>query len=147
MLYMPSLFGENLMDDFFDGFSHDWLPKPAQPKQPAHLMRTDIKENADAYEMAVELPGYKKEDVKLELTDGYLKISASHADNKEEKDSEGRIIRRERYSGSMQRSFYVGDDFTPQDIDAKFEDGILKIDLPKKEVKQISSPKYIEIKG
>ncbi len=146
MLYMPSIFGENLMDDLFGDFDRDFYSKPAQNKQAANLMRTDIKENDKAYEMAVELPGYKKEDVKLELTDGYLKISATHNDNKEEKDKEGRVIRRERYSGSMQRTFYVGDDFTPQDIAAKFEDGILKIDLPKKEVKQIEAPSYIEIK-
>nr|WP_036607369.1 Hsp20/alpha crystallin family protein [Oribacterium sp. P6A1] len=146
MLYMPSIFGENLMDDLFGDFDRDFYSKSAQNKQTASLMRTDIKENDKAYEMAVELPGYKKEDVKLELTDGYLKISAAHNDNKEEKDKEGRVIRRERYSGSMQRTFYVGDDFTPQDIAAKFEDGILKIDLPKKEVKQIEAPSYIEIK-
>ena len=146
MLYMPSIFGENLMDDLFGDFDRDFYSKPAQNKQAANLMRTDIKENDKAYEMAVELPGYKKEDVKLELTDGYLKISATHNDNKEEKDKEGRVIRRERYSGSMQRTFYVGDEFTPQDIAAKFEDGILKIDLPKKEVKQIEAPSYIEIK-
>ncbi|WP_091207432.1 Hsp20/alpha crystallin family protein [Oribacterium sp. WCC10] len=145
-MYMPGVFGENLMDDLFGDFDYGWNSKPVQNKQSANLMRTDIKENDKAYEMAVELPGYKKEDVKLELNDGYLKISATHNDNKEEKDKEGRIIRRERYSGSMQRSFYVGDDFTPQDIEAKFEDGILKIDLPKKEVKQIEAPKYIEIK-
>ena len=146
MLYMPSIFGENLMDDLFGDFDRDFYSKSAQNKQTASLMRTDIKENDKAYEMAVELPGYKKEDVKLELTDGYLKISAAHNDNKEEKDKEGRVIRRERYSGSMQRTFYVGDDFTPQDIAAKFEDCILKIDLPKKEVKQIEAPSYIEIK-
>ncbi|WP_155988249.1 Hsp20/alpha crystallin family protein [Oribacterium sp. P6A1] len=145
-MYMPSIFGENLMDDLFGDFDRDFYSKSAQNKQTASLMRTDIKENDKAYEMAVELPGYKKEDVKLELTDGYLKISAAHNDNKEEKDKEGRVIRRERYSGSMQRTFYVGDDFTPQDIAAKFEDGILKIDLPKKEVKQIEAPSYIEIK-
>ena len=146
MLYMPSIFGENLMDDLFGDFDRDFYSKPSQNKQSVSLMRTDIKETDHAYEMAVELPGYRKEDVKLELNDGYLKISAAHNDSKEEKDKEGRIIRRERYSGSLQRSFYVGDDFTPQDIAAKFEDGILKIDLPKKEVKQIESPKYIEIK-
>ncbi len=146
MLYMPSIFGDNFMDDFFGDFNRDLHSRPAHNSQPANLMKTDIKENDKAYEMAVELLGYKKEDVKLELNDGYLKISAVHNDNKEEKDKEGRVIRRERYTGSMQRSFYVGDDFTPQDIEAKFEDGILKIDLPKKEVKQIEAPRYIEIK-
>lgn len=147
MMYMPSLFGENLMDDFFDDSS--WLPyESGYNKSTANLMRTDIRENAQNYEMKVDLPGFKKEDLKLQLKDGYLNISASHNENKDEKDKSGKVVRQERYTGSMQRSFYVGEDVKQADINAKFENGVLTLTIPKVEPKkEVPEEKYIAIEG
>ena len=112
------------------------------------LMNTDIKDTDNGYEVTINMPGVKKEDVKAELRDGYLTIQASTDSNKEEKDSNGRYIRRERYSGSCSRSFYVGDAVTQEDIKAKFEDGTLKLLIPKKEaVPEVEERKYIAIEG
>ena len=112
------------------------------------LMKTDIKEMENGYEVTMNLPGVKKEDVKAELKDGCLTISASSNSNKDEKDEEGRYIRRERYSGSCSRSFYVGDAVTEADIKAKFENGTLTMMIPKKEVQPaVENKKYIAIEG
>ncbi|MBE5995987.1 MAG: Hsp20/alpha crystallin family protein [Lachnospiraceae bacterium] len=149
-MYLPSIFGDNLMDDFFDDFDRSFF-KPARPvlrTERTDLMKTDIRETENGYELDVELPGYKKEDLNLELTNGYLTISASKNTDNEEKDTEGRVIRKERYIGSMKRSFFVGKDITEEDIKARFEDGILKLGVPKKEVKeQIPEKKTIMIEG
>ena len=131
-MLMPSIFGENLFDDFMDGFAFptaNWN----YAKNTANVMKTDIKENDKGYELDVDLPGYKKEDVKAELKDGYLTISASNDNTKEEKDEDGKYIRKERYTGAVSRSFYVGKYVTEEDIHAKFENGVLTIDVPKKE--------------
>ena len=109
-------------------------------------MRTDVKETENSFELAIELPGFKKEDVKAELKDGTMTISAVSKHENEEKDANGRFIRRERYTGSCSRSFYVGEAVTEEDISAKFEDGILKVTVPKKEVKPaVEEKKYIPI--
>lgn len=111
-------------------------------------MKTDIKDTDQGYEITMNLPGVKKEDVKAELKDGYLTISATSNSNKDEKDNNGRYIRRERYSGSCSRSFYVGGDVKQEDIKAKFENGILKVTVPKKEEKPaVEENKYISIEG
>ncbi len=145
MLYMPSVFNDSLMDDFW---GNGWFTRPSLDKQTAGLMRTDIKEGKTCYEMAIDLPGFNKEDVKLELSDGYLSISAAHNDSKDEKDEEGRIIRQERYSGSMQRSFFVGKDLKEEDIKAQFTNGVLSITFPKEdERKAIPEKKTIMIEG
>ena len=123
MMYMPSVFGENLMDDFFDD---DFFRTPAR-KSASGLMRTDIKKLDGSYELSIELPGVKKENVELSLDNGYLKIQANSTNEKEEKDDDGQWIRRERYSGTCSRAFYVGEDIEQNDIKAKFEDGILKL--------------------
>ncbi len=150
MMYLPSIFGDNLMDDFFDDFDHSFF-RPARPAvrtDRMDLMKTDIRETETGYELDVELPGYKKEDLKLELTNGYLNIGAEKHTENEEKDTDGKVIRRERYTGSMKRSFFVGEDITEEDIKAKFEDGILKLCVPKKEHKeQIPEKKTIMIEG
>ena len=143
-MLMPSIFGENLLDDFFD------LPFGTNfTNANSDLMRTDIKDTDQGYEVTMNLPGVKKEDVKAELKDGYLTISASSNTSKDEKDDSGRYIRRERYSGSCSRSFYVGDEVKQEDIKAKFEDGTLKLFVPKKEEKpQVEDKKtYISIEG
>ena len=131
------------MDDFFDfPFGSNYTATDSS------LMKTDIKEMENGYEVTMNLPGVKKEDVKAELKDGYLTISASSNSNKDEKDEEGRYIRRERYSGSCSRSFYVGDAMTESDIKAKFENGTLTMMIPKKEVQPaVENKKYIAIEG
>ena len=143
---MPSIFGENLFDDFMDGFAFptaNWN----YAKNTANVMKTDIKENDKGYELDVDLPGYKKEDVKAELKDGYLTISASNDNTKEEKDEDGKYIRKERYTGSVSRSFYVGKYVTEEDIHAKFENGILKLSVPKVDAPKVEENKYISIEG
>ena len=110
-------------------------------------MKTDVKEVDDGYELDIDLPGFQKDDIKARLTDGYLTITASKAENKEEKDKEGRYIRRERYSGSMSRSFYVGSAVKEEDIRAKFENGILKLSVPKNKKTEIEQNNYISIEG
>ncbi len=149
MMYLPSLFGDNLMDDFFDDFDKNFFrTRPAVRTERANLMRTDIKETEHSFELDVELPGYKKEDLELELNGGYLNITAAKNTTNEEKDTEGRVIRRERYTGSMKRSFYVGEELTEEDIKARFEDGILKLSVPKKEPEEkIPEKKTIAIEG
>ena len=145
-MLLPSIFGENLFDDFMDGFAFptaNWN----YAKNTANVMKTDIKENDKGYELDVDLPGYKKEDVKAELKDGYLTISASNDNTKEEKDEDGKYIRKERYTGSVSRSFYVGKYVTEEDIHAKFENGILKLSVPKVDAPKVEENKYISIEG
>ena len=141
-MLMPSVFGENLIDDFFD------FPFGTYTVSNAEMMKTDIKDHDDHYEIIMNLPGIRKEDVKAELKDGYLTISASSNNSRDEKDDNGRYIRRERYSGSCSRSFYVGDQVTEADIKAKFENGTLTMMIPKKEVQPaVEDKKYIAIEG
>ena len=145
-MLMPSIFGENLFDDFMDGFAFptaNWN----YAKNTANVMKTDIKENDKGYELDVDLPGYKKEDVKAELKDGYLTISASNDNTKEEKDEDGKYIRKERYTGAVSRSFYVGKYVTEEDIHAKFENAILKLSVPKVDAPKVEENKYISIEG
>jgi len=145
-MLMPSIFGENLFDDFF-GF--DYPMRSLQKVDAGEMMKTDVKEGDTGYELDISLPGYKKEDVKAELKDGYLTISAYTSQDKDEKDEKtGKYIRRERYSGSCRRSFYVGGDVTEEDIKAKFENGVLKLAVPKKDKKPaVEEKKYIAIEG
>ena len=148
MMLMPSIFGENLFDDFFDDFYRP-ARKNVQRGVPATaVMKTDILEQADCYELDIDLPGYKKEDVKAELKEGYLTIQASSHTEKDEKDEKGRYLRRERYTGHYQRTFYVGEDVTESDIKAGFQDGVLNITVPKKEAlpqAEEEKEKYITI--
>ncbi len=145
-MLMPSIFGENLFDDFF-GF--DYPIRAFQKMDVGEMMRTDVKESEAGYELDISLPGYKKEDVKAELMGGYLTINAATSQDKSEKDEKtGKYIRRERYSGSCSRRFYVGEDVTEEDIKARFEDGVLKLSIPKKEEKPVvDAKKYIAIEG
>lgn len=143
-MFMPSIFGENLFDNFFED-----LAKPTRYAAPStSVMKTDIKELNDRFELDIDLPGYKKEDVSAELKDGYLTINAETKTDNEQKDENGRYIRRERYYGSCSRSFYVGEDITEQDIKAKFDNGILKVIVPKIEAKPaVEEKKFISIEG
>jgi len=128
----------------FDIFE-DMFKDPFFGGHETKLMKTDIKEKADKYLIDIDLPGYEKENIKIDVTDGYLNIQATMDLNKEEND-EGKFVRKERYSGSCSRSFYVGDDIKNEDIKANFRNGILKVEIPKKEKKEeIPETKYIEI--
>ena len=146
-MLMPSIFRENLFDDFFDDFYRPIRREQAPVQQrSAAVMKTDVKETEKGYELSIELPGYKKEDVQAHLKDGYLTISATTKKENDEKDENGKYIRRERYTGSCSRSFYVGEHLDQQDIKARFEDGVLKVDVPKKEAKpEIEEKKFISI--
>ena len=146
---LPSIFGENLFDEMFDD-AFDMMPSfnrrnPLYGKHGKNLMKTDVRETDDSYELDVDLPGFKKEEINAQVKDGYLIINASKGMDRDEKDKKGRYIRRERYMGQCSRSFYVGEDVKEGDIKAKFEDGILKITVPKKEVKNLPESHNIAI--
>ncbi len=149
--YLPTVFGENLMD-VFDDFDRAFFRGMNQPehmlygKNASHMMKTDVKETDEGYEVDVDLPGFKKDEIKLELNNGYLTISTEKSlEKKDEK--KGKVLRQERYSGTMQRSFYVGDSMTEEDIKAKYENGVLSLTLPKKEAKKVPEKKTILIEG
>ena len=147
-MLMPSIFGENLFDDLFDYPAIRRHAERPMAKEPVMMMKTDVKEKDDAYELDIELPGYSKDNVKAELKDGFLTVSATVEKNDDEKDKDGRYIRRERYSGSCSRSFYVGENVTEADIKAKFDNGILKISVPKIEAKpEVEQNHYVAIEG
>ena len=110
-------------------------------------MKTDVKETDTGYEVDIDLPGFKKDEINAKLEDGYLTISAAKGLDKDEKDKKGKYIRKERYAGSMSRSFYVGEGVTEDDIKAKYEDGILRLVVPKKAAKAVENKKYIAIEG
>ena len=145
-MLMPSIFGENLFDDWMD-FSFPDIDKALYGKHAKNEMKTDVRETEDGYELDIDLPGFKKDEVTAQLDNGYLTIQASKGLDKEQKDKKGKYIRKERYAGSMSRSFYVGDAITEEDIHAKYEDGILKLSVPKKEAKAVEQTKHIAIEG
>ena len=146
-MLMPSIFGDNLFDDDWMDFPFDrdfWGKKnPLYGKNANRVMKTDIREHDRGYELDVDLPGFKKDEIKVELENGYLTISAAKGLDKDEQDKQGKYIRRERYAGAMQRSFYVGDAVTEEDVKAKFEDGILRLSIPKKDAKAVETKKTI----
>ena len=148
-MMMPSIFGEDLFHDFNDwmDFSFPDIDTKLYGKRAGHVMSTDIREHEDGYELSVDLPGFKKNEVSAELKDGYLVISAAKGLDKDEKDEKGKYIRRERYAGNMSRSFYVGEGITEQDIHGKFEDGILTLHIPKQDKKQVEEKRYVTIEG
>ena len=147
---LPSIFGENLFDDslsdFFDfGRMMPQVSSELYGKHARNLMKTDVRELDGSYELDVDLPGFKKDEVNLELKDGYLTIQAAKGLDKEEPEKKGKYIRQERYAGACSRSFYVGEDVEPEDIRAKFENGILQISLPKAAKKQLPKSNVIAI--
>ena len=145
---LPSIFSENLFDDFFNdnfGMFPVWNERnPLYGKRTKNLMKTDVRETEDSYELDIDLPGFKKDEVTVDLKDGCLTISAAKGLDKEEQDKKGRYIRQERYAGACSRSFYVGD-VEPKDVSAKFEDGILRLSIPKAEQKALPEKTYIAI--
>lgn len=149
----PSIFGENLFDDFFDFPDFEKLEHQMNKKLYGHhaknMMKTDIREKDGEYEMVLDLPGFKKEEISVQLENGYLTISASRGLDQEEQEKDtGKYIRRERYAGACQRSFYVGEDVKQEDIKAEFKHGILKLLIPKKKpAVEEKKDNYIMIEG
>ena len=149
--YLPTIFGENMMD-MLDSFDRLWprgfqnMDRTLYGHHSEQLMRTDIRETENGYEIDVDLPGFKKDELKVELLNGYLTISAEKTLNKDE-ESQGRMIRQERYNGAMQRSFYVGSSLTEEDVHCAYEDGVLKVTLPKKDARKVPEKKTIMIEG
>lgn len=146
---MPSIFGENLFDDFFDD-NFPMMPvagnhNPIFGKHSKNLMKTDVRETENTYELDVDLPGFKKDEVTIELKDGMLTIQAAKGVDKDEQDKNGRYIRQERFTGACSRSFYVGENVEAKDISAKFEDGILKLSMPKQVKKALPVRNLIAI--
>lgn len=144
---LPSIFGERLFDDFFaDPFMPAFVKHdPVFGKHAKNVMKTDVRETENTYELDIDLPGFKKDEVQIELDGGYLTINATKATNKDEEGKNGQYLRRERYSGECSRSFYVGEALEPKDVSAAFEDGILKISFPKAPEKKIPEKKTIAI--
>ena len=146
-MLMPSIFGENLFNDDWMNFGFPEVDKALYGKHAGNVMKTDVKETETGYEVDIDLPGFKKDEINAKLEDGYLTISAAKGLDKDEKDKKGKYIRKERYAGSMSRSFYVGEGVTEDDIKAKYEDGILRLVVPKKAAKAVENKKYIAIEG
>ena len=146
---MPSIFGENLFDEFFNEPFAMMTPQGHNPlygKRAKNLMKTDVRETENSYELDIDLPGFKKDEINVDLQNGYLTIQASKGLDKDQKDQQGRYIRQERYAGACSRSFYVGD-IQPDQVSAKYEDGILKISLPKQEKRELPKQSTIAIEG
>ena len=139
-MMFPSVFGENLFDDWMDdfGFRDNFFSgkNPLYGKHAKNIMKTDV-----------DLPGFKKDEVQVQLKDGYLTISAAKGLDKDEEDKKGNYIRRERYAGSTSRSFYVGNGVKNEDVHAKFENGVLRLSIPKKAAEEIEADKYVSIEG
>ena len=149
-MMMPRIFGENLFDDFMNDFTFPAFPnveKKLYGKHARNLMKTDVKDTDTGYEVDVDLAGFKKDEIQIELEKGFLTVTAAKGLDKDEKDKKDNYIRRERYAGSMSRSFYVGDHVTVEDIHPKYENGILSFNVPKEQEKIEPKSKYIAIEG
>ena len=147
---LPSIYSENLFDDFFSDPFDMVMPRSLNAlygKHGKNLMKTDVRETEDTYELDIDLPGFKKEEVNLELKDGYLTISAEKSLEKDKENKQGKMLRQERYSGVMQRSFYIGDHLSEEDVKASYESGVLHIKFPKKEALKAPEKKTILIEG
>ena len=145
---LPSIFNNNLFDDFFgfpfyyDNRAEDKAEKKLYGHHAGNLMKTDIKELDNGYELEIDLPGFKKDEIKAELNNGYLTVSAAKGLDEDKEDKKtGKYIRRERYAGACQRSYYVGEDITEEDIKASFEHGMLTLFVPKNEAKPAEEEK------
>lgn len=146
-MYMPIIFGENLFDSMFPFDDKAFAAKkdPLYGKNASKLMKTDVRENDKTYELDIDLPGFKKDEIQIELKDGYLTVSAEKGLDKDEEDKKGKYIRQERYAGALSRTFYLGDEIREDEIKARFENGILSLSIPKEEEKKAEGPKHISI--
>ena len=145
---LPSIFGESLFDDWMD-FPFQSLESDVDHKlygkNAARVMKTDLKEHDDGYELLVDLPGFKKDQIDLQLQNGYLTVSAAKGVEADDKDKKGRIVHQERYTGSMTRSFYIGENVREEDVKASFEAGVLRLDFPKEKPMSLPEKKKIQI--
>ena len=151
-MLMPELFTRNVFDDWFDDFELEKemrdLNRKIYGRRASREMLTDVREHEDHYDLEIDLPGFKKEDLTVELNNGYLTVTANKGHDQEEKNKEGKIIRQERFSGTLSRSYYVGEEITNEEIKAKYEGGVLTVSLPKKDqTKQIENKSQILIEG
>ena len=149
-MFYPTLFKNDLFDDFFNIPSFrdlDNIDRKIYGKHASGLMKTDVHENDGNYELDIDLPGFKKDEITLTLDNGYLVVGAAKSVNEDEKDSRGKLLRQERFSGAMQRSFYVGEAIQETDVKAKFEDGVLRLTFPKEKEPEIPEKKTIMIEG
>ena len=153
-MMMPSIFGENLFDDFMNDFTDDFAfpafsdaGKELYGKHAKNLMKTDVKDTENGYEVDIDLPGFKKDEIKIKLENGTLTINAAKGLDKDEKNKEGKYVRRERYAGSMSRSFYVGEHVTAEQVHPKYENGILTFEIPKNKEPIEEKEKFIAIEG
>ncbi len=144
MMLMPKILTNSLFDNWMGDFP---AGKDFFENRGGAMMKTDVKESDEGFSLEVDLPGFRKEDIKAQLENGYMTISASRSADKEENDENGKYIRKERYEGSCSRCFYVGEGVTENDINAKFSDGILKMFIPKKTPEKIENKNYIAIEG
>lgn len=146
-MLMPSVYGRDFFDDLMDGFGFPDVNKKLYGRHAKNMMKTDIRETDEGYEVIMDLPGFKKDEIEVQLENGYLTVSAAKGLDKDEADKKGKYICRERYAGEMSRSFYVGEDILDTDIHARFENGILTLDVPKKEAKAVETKKHVAIEG
>ena len=146
-MLMPSIIAENLFDDWFDFPEFPNVDRKLYGKNAAREMKTDVKEHEDHYELDMDLPGFKKEEIELHLENGYLTVTATKGLDENAENKQGKVIRRERYTGTLQRSFYVGDELTEKDIAAKFENGVLHLNVAKKDARKLPEKKTIMIEG
>ena len=150
--YLPTVFGENLMD-VFDDFDRNFfrnfgnIDRTLYGKHARNMMKTDVQETDEGYEVDIDLPGFKKDEIQLELNNGYLTISAEKSLEKDGENKKGKMLRQERYAGVMQRSFYVGEHITEEDVEASYESGVLHLMIPKKEAPKVPEKKVIQIEG
>ena len=147
-MLMPMMRREDLFDDFF-GFpmmrGFDDMEKKLYGRHASNIMKTDVQEHEDRFEIDIDLPGFKKEEIEINLEKGYLSVSATKGHSEEQKNEQGKMIRHERYTGSMARSFYIGEEVVPEEIKAKFEDGVLTLTVPKKTAPKIPEKQTILI--
>ena len=146
---LPTIFGENLFDDFFDN-RFGMMPwndaeHTLYGKHAKNLMKTDVRETENTYELDVDLPGFSKDEIQIDLENGMLTISAAKGLDKDEEDKKGRYIRKERYTGECSRSFYVGEGLMPEDITASYDSGILRLSMPKSAPKQLPKSTSVAI--
>ena len=149
-MFAPKVFTDNLFDDWFDGFDlmdrqMNQMNRKLYGKHASREMLMDVKDNGDHYNVEIDLPGFKKEDITIELNDGFMTVSASKGLNEEDKNRSGKIVRQERYSGMMSRSFYVGEDISSEEVHAKFDNGVLTLQIPKKEQEKIAHKNTVMI--
>ena len=146
-MMMPSIFGENLFDDWMDSFEEEFFGRknPLYGKHAKNMMKTDVRETDGTYEVDIDLPGFKKEDISVSFENGYLTVSTNKTLDRDDKDKDGKYIRQERYAGSMSRSFFIGKNIPKEDIKAKYEGGVLRLSVPKSDMKQIENTSTIMI--